>query len=131
MTDTDREAVAAFVHQALADADTLVAAGARDVADGAAATREGAEIRRILQGPALQAAIAARLQQVVRHGHDAEADAMLALDALPLRAREYLAAALEQIRGHHTERNLPVARKNLARTAALCLAAYDRLEGVA
>jgi sugar phosphate isomerase/epimerase len=83
-----------------------------------------------LQGPAVRLALEMRLEQIVRHGHDAEADAMLPLDHLPRQARDRLVAAIEQISATAEKRNLPVAMKNLARTAALCLAAIDRIRPI-
>lgn len=87
-----------------------------------------AELANAAAGPALRAVMTMRMQQIVAHGHDSEADSMLAVDRLPQLAREYLIAAQEQIAGTRGEQNLPVARKNLARTAAMCLAAMDRLD---
>lgn len=76
-------------------------------------------------GPAVRAAVAMRIVQL-EHGHDREADSMLAIDQLPRRAREFLSAATEQMTGE--KRHLPAARRNLARTAAMCFAAIDRLD---
>ncbi|MGZ8286114.1 MAG: hypothetical protein ACXW27_08980 [Allosphingosinicella sp.] len=87
-----------------------------------------AELAHAAAGPALQDVLRFRIDQIVVHGHDAEADSMMAIERLPLQAREFLIAAVEQITGVRGEQALPVARKNLARTAAMCLAAMDRLD---
>lgn len=87
-----------------------------------------AELANAAAGPALQLVVSIRVEQIVVHGHDREADSMLAIERLPGRAREYLIAATEQIIGTGERQNLRVARKNLARTAAMCLAAMDRLD---
>jgi hypothetical protein len=50
---------------------------------------------------------------------------------LPRQARERLIAAIEQIEATGEKRQLPAARKNLARVAAMCMAAIDRLDRVA
>ena len=80
-----------------------------------------------LQGAAMAAIIAERREQL-RRGHDADADAMLPLDALPRAAGEYLRIAKECIQGIHGEQDLIRAQKKLAQSAALMMAAYDRLE---
>jgi hypothetical protein len=86
------------------------------------------EIDNAARGPAVRAAVDMRIEQIVKHGHDAEHDSMLPVDELPRLARQRLAAAIEQISGTGEKQNLPVARKNLARTAAMCMAAIDRID---
>jgi hypothetical protein len=86
------------------------------------------EIANAIRGPAVQAAIDMRIEQIVRYGHDSEHDDMQPLFHLPRQARERLIAAIEQIEGTGEKRQLPAARKNLARVAAMCMAAIDRLD---
>lgn len=86
------------------------------------------EIDNAIRGPAVRGAIDMRLEQLLKHGHDAEHDMMLPIDQLPRLARERTAMAIEQISGTGEKQNLPVARKNLLRAAAICLAAVDRLD---
>lgn len=86
------------------------------------------EIVNALRGPALQDVVDMRLEQIVKHGHDAEHDGMLALDQLPRMARDFGLHAIEQITATGEKRNLRVARKNLVRMAATALAAIDRLD---
>jgi hypothetical protein len=89
------------------------------------------EIANAIRGPAVHAAIDMRLEQIVRFGHEAEHDDMQPLFHLPRQARERLIAAIEQIEATGEKRQLPAARKNLARVAAMCMAAIDRLDRVA
>ena len=86
------------------------------------------EIANANRGPAVQAAIDARIEQIVRYGHDAVHDADLAIDYLPRQARDRMLHAIEQLTGVSDKQNLPAARKNIARAAAICLAAIDRLD---
>lgn len=85
------------------------------------------ELLRAIQGPALRAVLDARIEQIVTHGHDAESDAFLAIDRLPRLAREQAQMALEVL-GHDERRNIPVAKRRLARAAAMMMAAIDRLD---
>jgi hypothetical protein len=86
------------------------------------------EIAAALAGPGLRSAMALRIEQIVRHGHDAESDAMLPIHLLPCEAQKRLSAAIDQLTGIGEKQNLRVARLNLARVAALCLAGIDRLD---
>lgn len=88
------------------------------------------EIANAVRGPAVQLAIDMRIEQIVKYGHDAEHDAMQAIDALPRLAAERLIHARDQILATGERRNLPVAKLNLARAAAMCLAAIDRIDVV-
>src|SRR5688572_1972686 len=88
------------------------------------------EIDNAIRGPAVRGAIDMRLEQLLKHGHDSEHDMMLPLDQLPRLARERAIMAIEQISGTGEKQNLPVARRNLLRAAAICLAAVDRLDVV-
>lgn len=86
------------------------------------------DVANAIRGPAVQAAIEARIEQVVRYGHDSEHDAMQPIGALPELARKELVMTAERISGLGERRQLAAARKSLARAAALCLAAMDRLD---
>lgn len=86
------------------------------------------DVANAIRGPAVQAAIEARIEQIVRYGHDSEHDAMQPIDELPRLARKHLSEASERIAGLGEKRHLPAARRSLARAAALCLAAMDRLD---
>jgi hypothetical protein len=86
------------------------------------------EIMAALQGSAVRAVLEARVEQIAKHGHGREHDAMLPIGALPRRAKEMAQMASEVIDATVEQRNLDVARRRLARTAALCLAAIDRLD---
>lgn len=87
------------------------------------------ELLAALKGPALQLVLDARVEQIAKHGHDREHDEMLAIDRLPRLARE-MAGMANDLLGHDERRNLPVARRRLARCAALCMAAIDRIDMV-
>ena len=81
-----------------------------------------------IRGAAVRMAIDMRIEQILRYGHDAEHDAMQPISHCPREALKRLHAAIEQIEATGERRNLPVAIKNLARTAALCMAGIDRLQ---
>jgi len=97
-----------------------------DVADAPLASAE--ELRRAVTSPAVKAVLEMRIEQMVKHGHTAENDDSLPIGWLPKEARDYAGIALNCIGPTASERNLPRALKSLARTAALCLAAYDRID---
>lgn len=86
------------------------------------------EVANAIRGPAVQLAIEMRIEAIMRFGHGAEHDAMLPIGELPTVARKYLVEAAERIGGSEEKRSLPAARKSLARAAALCMAAMDRLD---
>lgn len=86
------------------------------------------ELLAAIQGPAMRAVMEMRIEQIVKHGHTAEGDRMLPISLLPDEARKMAAAACDLIVATGERRNLPVARKRLARAAALCMAAIDRLD---
>lgn len=85
------------------------------------------ELLAAIQGPALRAVLDARIEQIVKHGHDAEHDQMQPIGQLPKLARETAAMAMDTLGGDE-RRNIPVARRRLARAAAICMAAIDRLD---
>lgn len=82
------------------------------------------------RSPGLAAIMYERAGQLKR-GHDAEADAMLPLDALPRKAHDFILIAVDCIRATGDRRDLPRARRKLAQAGALLLAAIERLEGAA
>lgn len=86
------------------------------------------ELLAAVQGPAIRAVLEARIEQIVRHGHDREHDEMLPITRLPQLAREQLSMALDTSLTAGERRDLRVARRRLARSAAMCLAAIDRLD---
>lgn len=88
------------------------------------------EIANAVRGPAVQLAIDMRIEQIVKYGHDAEHDALQPIDALSRLAAERLIHARDQILATGERRNLPIARLNLARAAAMCFAAIDRIDVV-
>jgi hypothetical protein len=85
------------------------------------------EFRAVLESRAIGLVIDARLSQLAR-GHSADADAALPVHALPAKAKEFAQIAGECCQPWNGETNLPRARKKLAETAALCLAAIDRID---
>lgn len=87
-------------------------------------------LARALEGPGMRSIIAARIDQL-RMGHSAETDALLPLDYLPRQAKDFLMIATECIRGIDGKQDLPRARKKLSQSAALLLAAIDRLDAAA
>lgn len=80
----------------------------------------------ITQRASMRAAIAARIEQLQRFGHDEAHDAQLPPQFLMNKAREYLSDAIDHSR-EGSRKNLPCAWRKTARAAALCLAALDRL----
>lgn len=84
------------------------------------------ELLAAIQGPALRLVLEARIEQIIKHGHDSESDQMLAITRLPQLAREQGAMAIDVL-GHDDRRNIKVAIRRLARSAAINLAAIDRL----
>lgn len=78
-----------------------------------------------LFGPALEAVIEARIEQIAA-GHDSDADDCQPTARLLAVADRYIASSLELV-GPGIYRNLPVAEKRIARAAAVLLATYDRV----
>lgn len=95
-------------------------------ADGADAA--GAVASQVRSGPAVADVVAFRVQQIVQYDYLAEDDADLPPDRLPRMAKERLVHAIDQIACAPDMRNLPAARKNLARAGAVVLAAMDRID---
>jgi hypothetical protein len=86
------------------------------------------ELLAALQGPAMRAVCEMRIEQIVKHGHTADNDAMLPILWLPKQARDHAQIACDRIGVTGRDRNLDSAKKSLARTAALCMAAIDRID---
>jgi hypothetical protein len=85
------------------------------------------ELRAAVTSPAVRAVLEMRIEQIVKHGHDAEADLMLPILWLPKQAHEYAQIAVESVGVTGRDRDLERACKCLARTAALSIAAIDRI----
>lgn len=77
-------------------------------------------------GSGLKMVVAARVQLFV-DGHQPEADAFLPIPWLPLEAQQHAALAQARIGITGKDRDLPQAERELALTAAFCMAAIDRL----
>lgn len=88
------------------------------------------ELLHAVQGPAVKAVLAARLEQIVKNGHDREHDELEPIYKLPRLVREFAAAAVDCIETEPDRQNLEVARRRLVRAAAAALAAVDRLDPV-
>jgi hypothetical protein len=86
------------------------------------------ELLAALQGPAMRSLMHMRIEQIVKHGHTAENDLMLPILWLPKQARDHAQIACERIGVTGRDRDLELAKRALARSAALCLAAIDRID---
>jgi hypothetical protein len=113
-------------HAIISHALDHAAASLFDVA-GSAPLASAEELRAALTGPAMAMVCRMRIEQIVKHGHTAENDETLPLIWLPKQARDHAQIACANIGVTGKDRNLAAAEKGLARTAALCLAALDRL----
>jgi hypothetical protein len=87
-----------------------------------------AELLAALQGSAMRAVMHMRIEQMVKHGHSRESDAMLPLLWLPKQAADHARNACDRVGVTGQGRNLAAAKKALARSAALALAAIDRID---
>lgn len=88
------------------------------------------ELLAILTGAAVRSVLETRVAQVVEHGHTLEGDLGMPTGWLVNEARADLALALDLINAGPARRDLPRARKRVARAAAMCLAAIDVLDAV-
>jgi hypothetical protein len=86
------------------------------------------EMLAAIQGPTLKAVLAMRIEQILKHGHTAENDLMLPILWLPKQAKDQALAATEAIGVTGNGRDLALAKRRLARAAALCMAAIDRID---
>lgn len=122
MTEPLPEGTQGLVESALEDAaQTLFS-----VADVPLARTE--EILSALRGPAVRSVLEVRVEQMVKHGHTAEHDAMLPIGWLPNEARQTILAATDVLCGIQERRDLKVGRRRLVKAAAMLLAAIDRLD---
>jgi hypothetical protein len=87
------------------------------------------ELLAALQGPAMRAVMEMRVEQIVRHGHTADNDAMLPIGWLPRDAQDTVQAARDLMIAGPERRDLGTARRRLVKAAAILLAAIDRLDG--
>jgi hypothetical protein len=79
-------------------------------------------------GEALRATVRMRVEQITQHGHTPDLDRALPLHTLADEAVAMAKLARAAVGVTGRDRNLNAAKKRLARTAALCWAAFDRLE---
>lgn len=102
------------------------------------------EVAAILEGPALNAIIAERVEQIIVHGFTPEHDLGHHPGELALAAASYLNFAVDQLHGHGDDGKRPDpatwpwqreawrpgdARANLVKAVAIAWAAIDRLDG--
>jgi hypothetical protein len=85
------------------------------------------ELLAAIAGPSVKCVLEMRIEQIVKHGHSQENDETLPLLWLPKAVLQHAQIACDRIGVTGKDRNLPAAEKSLARTAALCLAALDRI----
>lgn len=102
-------------------------AALRSLAECDAPIRRADELVGAVAGDALKAVVAMRVEQIVKHGHTVEDDMMLPLLWLPRQIKQHAEVACARIGVTGTDRNLVAAKRHLAITAALCLAAIDRI----
>jgi hypothetical protein len=81
----------------------------------------------IVSGQALALTVQMRVEQVVKHGHTPDSDLMLPIGLLPTEVQNMAGLARAAIGITGSDRNLDAGVKRLARTAALCWAAIDRI----
>jgi hypothetical protein len=84
------------------------------------------ELRALVTGPAVKAVLEARIAQVVKHGHTPANDAELPIKHLPANARSMIIDTLDLLEG--PRRNLVVAKRRLAKAAAMLIAAIERVD---
>jgi hypothetical protein len=84
------------------------------------------ELLAAVSGPALKAVLEMRIEQIVKHGHTAEADRMRPAGMLIKEAKERAQLASDVLWGER--QNLKVCRRRAATAAALLLAFIDRLD---
>lgn len=88
------------------------------------------ELLAVLQGPAVRDVLRIRAEQIVEHGHSLADDLVYPRCWLVNDAKGRLAAALDNINAPPPKRDLPLARRRIARAAAVLLAALDVLDAV-
>ena len=84
------------------------------------------ELRSAVTSPAVRAVLEMRIEQIVKHGHSAEADSGLPLRHLPANARSMIIDCMDLLEG--PRRNWVVARRRLAKAAAMLIAGIERLD---
>jgi hypothetical protein len=84
------------------------------------------ELLAAVQGPAVRSVLEARIEQIVTHGHTLEQDSRLPIGLITREARDRLQMGCDCLAP--PRRNLPIARRRLARAAALLLAAIDQID---
>lgn len=84
------------------------------------------ELLAAIQGDAVRSVLAARIEQIFKHGHTPEHDFMLPIGWLGKEARDRLMMASDCL--YAEKRNLPVARRRAAAAAAMALAFIDRID---
>lgn len=116
----------ALVQQGIdAARQTLFSPNLFNVADVPLASAD--ELIAAISGEAVKCVLEMRIEQIVKHGHTPENDAMLPLLWLPRQAVGYGQIACERIGVTGKDRNLDTAVKALSRQAALAIAAIDRI----
>jgi hypothetical protein len=83
------------------------------------------DLRSAVTSAAVRQVLEMRLEQIVKHGHTPERDAELAMRHLPANARSMIIDSMDLLEGPH--RNLVVAKRRLAKAAAMLIAAIDRV----
>ena len=89
------------------------------------------ELLAVVCGPAVKAVLEARIAPVVKHGHTPANDANVPLKILPAHARSMIIDTMDLLDGppgRLPAHNLTVARRRLAKAAAMLLAAIDRVD---
>jgi hypothetical protein len=85
------------------------------------------ELLAAVTGPAVRCVLEMRIEQMVKHGHTAANDELLPILWLPRQAADHAQIACDRIGVTGKDRNLDSAKRQLAISAALCLAAIDRI----
>jgi hypothetical protein len=118
----ESECPGVFVDLDMASRDTAI----QSLKESDARLFQADDMVALVTGPALKAIVAARVDQVAKHGHTPDRDADLPLKHLPHHARSMLLDTVDLLEGPH--RNLVVARRRLAKAAAMLMAAIDRVD---
>jgi hypothetical protein len=85
------------------------------------------ELAAAVSGAAVKAVLQARIEQIVKHGHSANADAERGPRILASDARTMILAGIDLL-APGPARNLAVARRRFAKGAAMMLAAIDAID---
>jgi hypothetical protein len=106
--------------------DLALAEGAQAVIQPDVPLAMADELAAAVQGRAVRDVLAARVRQIVDHGHLAETDDFLPIGWLPLEARQRFDRARDLMHDEH--RDLQLVRATIVDGLALGLAAIDRLD---